>query len=185
MSEPQIPLPVKLIISILFNPEPECASPDVPPEVLTALTEQFGPLDLQTPVHPFTRTTYYQPEMGTPLLRTFLSFSNLVARDRLADIKLYTNQLEKTHSREDGTRRINVDPGLLTMENLILASGKNFTHRIYLRNGIFAEITLLFQNRNYIDLPWTYPDYAATDVKSFLRQVRARLAEDLKTDSRQ
>jgi len=152
-------------------------------EAISTLSQEFGPVDLLSPTMPFTQTTYYHREMGTPLLRCFLSFAALVPRDRLADIKLFTNGVEKQSCTPTGARLLNIDPGLLSLENLVLATGKNFSHRIYLRDGIFAEVTLLFQNRAFTTLPWTYPDYASPEVMAILLRMRGLLAEGLKNPS--
>lgn len=180
MSTPKTPPPSKLIVSILCRATPLGEEPAELAEAITALTKEFGPHDLLFPTMPFTHTEYYHREMGAPLLRCFLSFAALVARDRLADIKLFTNEVEKRFRSPEGSRVLNIDPGLLSLENLVLATGKNFSHRIYLRDGIFAEVTLLFQNRAFTTLPWTYPDYASPEVTVILLQMRALLAENLK-----
>ena len=78
-----------------------------------------------------------------------------------------------------GRRRVNLDPGYLLLERFVLASGKNFTHRIYIGQGIYADLTLMFQKGAFRTLPWTYPDYAARDMQSFLTQVRRKYAADL------
>jgi hypothetical protein len=67
---------------------------------------------------------------------------------------------------------VNLDPGLLTPENFILATGKNFSHRVYLGNGVFADLTLVYRNGGFHPLPWTYPDYASEEVRSLLRDLR-------------
>jgi hypothetical protein len=103
-----------------------------------------------------------------------------VDRDRLAEIKLFTNQVEKQFLDPQRGRRVNIDPGLLSLENLVLATGKNFTHRIYLQQGIFAEVTLIFQKGKFVTLPWTYPDYASEEITAILAQIRTQLGADLK-----
>jgi hypothetical protein len=102
-----------------------------------------------------------------------------VAFQQLVDIKPITNRVEKQFLDPQGGRRINIDPGLLSMENLVLATGKNFTHRIYLQKGIFAEVTLLFQKGKFVTLPWTYPDYASEETTAILSHIRTQLGTDL------
>jgi len=92
---------------------------------------------------------------------------------------LATNRLEGEYAK-DGRRRVNIDPGYLLLERLVLASGKNFSHRIYLDNGIYADLTLIYQHGGFQKLPWTYPDYADQPMLAFLQQVRRKYALDLK-----
>ena len=106
----------------------------------------------------FPYTTYYDNEMGRGIRRQTAGFLNLVAPESLPDIKLRTNEIETSLLR-DGKRQVNIDPGLLSPERFVLATGKNFTHRVYLRDGIYADLTLIYQKGAYRPLPWTYPDY--------------------------
>lgn len=180
MSEPKTPLPVKLVASLIFRAGPKQEDSPQFAAALTALEDEFGPADFHGPLMVFNHTDYYNEEMGASLLRRFVSFKKLVGRDRLAEIKLFTNSLEKKFLDQQGRRTINIDPGLLSPENLVLASGKNFTHRIYLQQGIFAEVTLLFQNKKFIGLPWTYPDYASAEMTAVLTKIRNLLLTDLR-----
>jgi hypothetical protein len=121
----------------------------------------------------FDHTDYYEPEMGAPLFRRVMAFCNLIEQDSLADIKLFTNDLEKRLSRQ-GRRRVNIDPGYLLAERFVLATGKNYTHRVYLRAGIYADLTLIYHEGRFQALDWTYPDYAGEAVIDFLKSVRDR-----------
>ena len=94
--------------------------------------------------------------------------------------KLFTNGLEETLARPDGSRRVNLDPGLLTQERFVLGTGKNFTHRVYLGEGIFADLTLVFQAGSWQTLPWTFPDYASPDMLEILTDIRLRYRRDLR-----
>jgi hypothetical protein len=96
-----------------------------------------------------------------PLLRTFALFRDPALPDRLAALKQDTNRIEERWRRDAGGRRVNIDPGYLSASQLVLASTKPFSHRIYLERGIWAEVTLLFKKGSFTSLPWTYPDYAA------------------------
>ena len=120
--------------------------------------------------------------MGAHLVRRMLAFKNLIRQNELPAIKLSTNRLEKEYS-ENGKRRVNLDPGYLLLERLVLASGKNFSHRIYLGEGIYADLTLIYQHGAFEKLPWTYPDYADQPMLAFLQQVRSKYAVDLKKRS--
>lgn len=180
MSEPQKPLPAKLLASIILRAEEKQEEKDLFNKVHDLLVQEFGPLDYQSPLLQFQHTAYYSSEMGEPLQRRFVTFQQLVDRDRLAEIKLFTNQVEKQFLDPQRGRRVNIDPGLLSLENLVLATGKNFTHRIYLQQGIFAEVTLIFQKGKFVTLPWTYPDYASEEITAILSQIRTQLGADLK-----
>jgi hypothetical protein len=168
MSIPQEPPQAKLIAGLLF------VDMEVRDHALEMLFSRFGPPDFLTEAQPFVYTTYYNREMGTSIQRQVCSFLHTVRAESLPDIKLFTNQLEAQLSL-GGKRRINIDPGFLSEERLILATGKNYTHRIYLRNGIYADLTLLFQNGAYEKLPWTYPDYQEPVLLHFLGALRKKL----------
>ena len=168
MSDLRQPRAVKLIAGLLFR------DLGVQRSVLEALSARFGPLDLLTEPVPFTYTSYYDREMGPGIYRQVGSFLDPVRPEALPDIKLFTNQLEAHYSR-DGRRQINIDPGLLSEERVVLATGKNFTHRIYLRDGIYADLTLIYQAGAYQTLPWTYPDYREPRLLHFFGALRRKL----------
>jgi hypothetical protein len=173
MSLPQAPKPAKLVIGLimkdraLFEP------------LSGELSAGFGSVDLVSSWMPFDYTTYYKPEMGTPLYRRLLTYKKLIQQDELPEIKLTTNRLEQSFA-QNGRRRVNIDPGYLLYERFVLASGKNFCHRIYIGSGIYADLTLIYQRGKYEKLPWTYPDYADEPMLAFLTQVRNKYAIDLK-----
>jgi hypothetical protein len=108
-----------------------------------------------------------------------LAFKNLIDQEQLPDIKHQTNAIESAFTRE-GRREVNIDPGYLLLERLVLATGKNFSHRIYLRRGIYADLTLVYRKERFASLPWTYPDYADARLQAFLLEVREKYALDLK-----
>lgn len=175
MSTPRAPNPAKLIIGLitknkaLFKP------------IGLALAAEFGPVDMLSGWMPFDYTTYYEPEMGAPLFRRLLTFKQLINQEALAEIKLATNRLEQSRST-DGRRRVNIDPGYLLHERFVLASGKNFSHRIYIGSGIFADLTLIYQRGGFVTLPWTYPDYADEPMLALLTRIRSKYTIDLKTN---
>ena len=175
MSRPREPRPAKLLVSCLT------AEPDrLWPEVLAALEDLFGPAELVYPALPFDHTAYYNDELGTPIVRRLAAFARPYPLDGLVAAKLATNALEDRLARADGSRRVNLDPGLVTCERLVLATGKNFTHRVYLAQGIFADLTLVFQGGSWQILPWTFPDYAAPEMLAILTDIRARCRRDLR-----
>lgn len=140
-----------------------------------ALREAYGEIDAQSEVYPFDFTDYYQEEMGKELQKQFISFAPLISMELLPQIKLFTNRLEEELGRREGDRlrrRVNIDPGYLTGAKLVLASTKDYAHRLYLGRGIFAEVTLLYRGGKFEHLDWTYPDYRTELAKGFFRRVR-------------
>lgn len=175
MSRPLPPQPAKLVIGMLLSERAMF------PEIAAELAARFSPPDLVSPWLPFGYTSYYEKEMGAPLWRRVLAFSGWFAQDGLAKIKLQTNALEQAHLAA-GRRRVNIDPGYLLLERFVLATGKNFSHRIYIGGGIYADLTLVFRHGAYQPLPWTYPDYADAPLSGFLQRVRRKVAADLAAD---
>ena len=108
-----------------------------------------------------------------------IAFKDLIKQDDLARIKIITNAIEEKFS-QDNSRKVNFDPGYMLGERFVLATGKNYTHRIYLGLKIYADLTLIYQKGAFQTLPWTYPDYAAPDMLLFLNQVRNKYLADLK-----
>jgi hypothetical protein len=157
--------PVKLICGVLFNRNSNLQQAD---EKLVSL---LGPIDFRSPVFDFVFTDYYGPEMGGNLLKLFYSFERLVMPDMLPDIKNATIAIEAEFAR-DGNRTVNLDPGYLEESKLVLASTKNFSHRIYLRDNIWAEVTMRFAHGKFIMHDWTYPDYSQELGIEFLSKAR-------------
>jgi hypothetical protein len=167
MSQTTAPLPVKPIISLILARE------DLGAAVLGRLTPYFGPPDLVGPWWPFTATDYYQKEMGPQLGRRLVAFLHLADPARLSDWKAFTNALEERFSL-GGRRLVNLDPGYVARERLVLATGKNYTHRLYLGQGIYGDLTLIYRRGNLQPLPWSYPDYARGPLPTLLGLVRQK-----------
>jgi Domain of unknown function (DUF4416) len=173
MSVPAEAQPGKLIIGLLVSQQ------SLIPAVVADLKMCYGPIDMISPWFRFDFTNYYHAEMGAPLHRRLMIFHDLVAQDQLADIKLQTNAVEARFLK-DARRQVNIDPGYLLYERFVLATGKNYSHRIYLGRRIYADLTLVFRKGAYQALPWTYPDYATEEMRTFLLGVRQKYAQDLK-----
>jgi hypothetical protein len=122
------------------------------------LERNFGDILHASPSIPWDYSSYYKDELGWPLFRQFIFFKNLIDPGILADVKLKTNEIEDALSSE-GKRRINLDPGYLTLSNIVLASTKNYAHRIYLGKGIYGEVTLIYKDGTYNPYLYTYRDY--------------------------
>ncbi|HOW56868.1 MAG TPA: DUF4416 family protein [Smithellaceae bacterium] len=175
MSKPTPAEPVKLIFSVFSD---DSAKID---ETISALAFYYGLPDFISAVMPFDYTDYYCPEMGAGLVRRFISMEKLIRPESLPDIKEVTNGIEDK-SAHAGKRSVNIDPGYLSKAHLILATGKGYSHRPYLRDGIYADLTLIYQNKKFCVLPWTYPDYASTAVQGMLEKIRTGYLQQLKAD---
>jgi hypothetical protein len=178
MWELKNPKPVKLIIGILAANETALAA------AVKAISESFGIIDLTSEVWPFTQTNYYKDELGPNALRQFVSIENLIDPGKLAQIKHDTNSLEQQLAdslKLPLPRPVNLDPGFIEPSKLILASTKNFSHRIYIGNKMFAEVTLMYEKGSWRHFEFTFPDYRQSCYQDFLTKVRTRLMEQLKT----
>jgi hypothetical protein len=172
MGEIREPQPVLPIAGFLF-------ASDFTADVFKEISSEIGDVILKSDRVPFTHTTYYSKEMGSGLTRQWCAFSKLVRPDILVKLKHKTDQIEKQYLSEKKGRKVNIDPGLLTLSSLILASTKNYSHRIYLDRGIYAEVTLLFKNHQFNPLEWTYPDYREKPALDFFAKARDILREKL------
>ncbi len=140
----------------------------------------WGPVALESPRFEFTETAYYEPTMGAGLKKCFWAFETLLDPARLPAIKRQTNdwEAEYTERAEHGEPRpLNLDPGYLTLAKLVLASTKDHAHRIYLAEGIFAEVTLFYRHGHWQPHEWTFPDYRRADYHQFFLQARTRLQQ--------
>jgi hypothetical protein len=173
--------PVKLFIGVLVS------NSKFIPEVEQRLVSAYGTIDHRSDVIPFDFTDYYEKEMGDLIDRVFFSFERLIEADQLPEIKRQTNQLEEELApllKTPSTvvkRPVNLDPGYIEQAKVILASTKNFYHRIYLGGGIFGEVTMHFRNNTYQFFPWTYPDYQSKDYQEFFLRVRQILRSQYRT----
>jgi hypothetical protein len=169
--------PVKLFIGILLSER------KLLPPVEARLIEAYGPVDHRSPVIPFDFTDYYEADMGDLIDRVFFSFERLIEADQLQEIKRQTNQLEDEMAPLLPTvkRPVNLDPGYIEQAKVVLASTKNFYHRIHLGGGIFGEVTMHFKNNTYQFFPWTYPDYQSRDYQEFFLKMRQIYRSQLRT----
>lgn len=158
----------KLIAGIMYLEEGEYN------RAVKGLKAEFGAVEAESEAFPFDFTEYYAREMGPGLRKRFLCFKEPVAGDRLMDTKAFTNALEARLSLK-GKRRVNIDPGYVTKDNLTMASTKERGHRIYLGNGIYAEVAIIFRKQKCETLPWTYPDYSTKLAGDFFLGVRQSL----------
>jgi len=177
MSRPHPPEKVMLMAS-LFSPDRSVIE-----RALDQLSERFGPVERISPELMFDRTRYYAREMGWPLYRRFVSFEQLISPETLVEVKLETNAVEDLY-RTEGNRQANIDPGYISAERLILATGKNYVHRVYLGKGIYADLTLVYMRGSFRPLQWTYRDYSAPDMIAYFNELRAAYMERLRETKR-
>ncbi len=172
MAEVKLPEPVRFITGILAADQQAL---ELAREWILGV---WGEADIESAVLPFEYSGYYRDEMGAGILRQFLGFTESFNREKLVERKLEANKLEQELSvtlNNGLPRPVNIDPGYLAPEKLVLASCKNFAHRIYIADGVFAEVTLLYKGGKFVSLPWTFPDYASGDYFPFLYAVRRKL----------
>jgi hypothetical protein len=136
------------------------------------LEEAFGRIDTRSELINFDFTDYYEPEMGKNLLREWVSFEGPFSQPEIVRAKLKAVGMERDLANAEGKRRVNLDPGFVSGAKLVLASTKNFSHRIYLWGGIFAEVTLIFEHGSFIPLRWSYPDYRTDAAIKYFERTR-------------
>ena len=171
------PDPVKLIIGILgCNANALAGAVDM-------IKAKFGSCDLESPTWPFGHTEYYAKETGREILKKFITVEKLIAPDKLAAIKHKTNKMEaKLAGLLDGglSRPVNLDPGYIEPSKLVLASTKNFSHRIYIGEKIWAEVTLIYSKGQWTSFEYTFPDHKEPRYHDFFSQVRNKLVQQLR-----
>jgi hypothetical protein len=176
MAEAESFTPVKLVCGLIFS------SGGIFDLAKEHLVLDHGPIDDESEDFDFDLTDYYRRQMGSPLFRRFLSFEILIDPERLSGIKLRTNELEDSIRRRLGeTRRVvNIDPGILRASALIMATAKDFSHRIPLREGIYGHLEILFGRDRIRTLEWTYPDFKADRYHGWLLNVRRKYLRQLR-----
>lgn len=170
------PLPAALFLAVLYAPK---FSDE---EILALTQEDFGDLWLHHHAFPFDFSDYYREEMGPNLRKVFLVLNVLIDPAALPEWKLKAIALEKKYSIA-GKRQINFDPGYLELPKLVLATTKNFAHRIYLGQGIYADVQLYMKDGKFRSNPWTYPDYKHPEHLAFFAQARQKYYEKIKNEA--
>ena len=179
MAEARPFAPVKIVCGLISGRE------DFFREAEERLQTLYGPVDARSPAFDFDLTDYYQKQMGQHLKRLFLGFERLTDPASLSEIKLRTNELEdeiRARAGED-FRVINIDPGILTSSALIMATAKDFSHRIPLQRGVYGHLELLFTKKSAKPLDWTYPDFRRDGYQVFFLEIRSRYLEQLRRRS--
>jgi hypothetical protein len=165
--------PVKLIMGFIFKDQ------NLLNNAKNILEKQFGKIDFESETVPFRHTDYYEKEFAKDLNRKFISFKRLIRPQELPKIKIVTNSIEQRIS-SGLNRKINIDPGYIDLSKLVLASTKDYKHRIYLNKGIYAEITLFYQNKSFRCWDWTYPDYKTKEHITIFNNIRDDYAKEIK-----
>ncbi|MEE8577037.1 MAG: DUF4416 family protein [candidate division Zixibacteria bacterium] len=169
MARIEQPPPGRLICSIAYS------HIDALADSLTRMEHQFGPVQFETIDIPYSGEARHIEEMGDNLSRRFFSFEKLVSRDKLADMKLLCRKIEAGFAdRVDDFifRTVNVDPGIMTPENVVMASSRGFNYRIYITRGVFAQVELIHSKSQFVRLPWTNPDFCHDEALDFFGRVR-------------
>lgn len=158
---------VKLIMGLLFSDE------DYLEKALDILEQKYGRIDIQSTRFHFDITDYYEEEMGGPIFRLFITFDRLIQPDDIAEIKVETNEIESQMIKDQG-RKVNLDPGYMDYDKIVLASAKYNGQKIYLNQGIWADLTLYYKDNAYHPYPWSFPDFKNGLYDDFFLKVRAR-----------
>ena len=174
MGTASVPHKVQLFFALLYSDR-------IPVEcVLDALDREYGERDRACGPVAFSWTGYYRSEMGTALRKMYFNYRECIDRDRLPAIKIHTNALEKRFSDSTGNRLVNIDPGYVARDKVVLATTKDFYHRLYLADGIYGEVTLHYRRGRFRYFSWTYPDFRDPQVMQFLEKIRAPLVRAIR-----
>lgn len=160
------PQKAKFVCGMLFNDYCKLDKASV------LLEKEFGPIEVTSFATPFEVTDYYSKEIGVGIRRLFIAFRDLVEQDLLSQAKVLCQLIELKLANHK-KRSVNIDPGIVTAERLVLATSKNFTHRIYIGKGVHADLTLIFQGKSFVPLPWTFADYSNKEAIQFWNLVRS------------
>ncbi|MHC4712536.1 MAG: DUF4416 family protein [Planctomycetota bacterium] len=182
MGRPREREPVQLIAGLIVNPAEGFE------RVRAALEAAWGTIELESDIWPFDYTDYYAREMGEELLRRFYAFRDLRPIDGLHRLKLESNEIELALSADSAAgvaRPVNIDPGYISLGKLVLFSTKNYSHRIYIGDGIFAEITLEWRKGAFVHKDWTYPDYRTAEYNEFFTRARSACQRALRSAQRE
>lgn len=176
MAKPAIHKPVPFFVGILISDEALWN------DVHSALTSHLGEIDFVSEKIDFEKfTDYYEPEMGENLVRFWAAFKKLRSPKELVEMKWICTEIEEKFA-SDGHRKVNIDPGYLTEAKIILASFKNFSHRIYLSRSVFADMQSMFVGGQYVPMRWTFADYKSDIAQDFFQKLRVKYREWLKAE---
>ncbi len=178
VAESKKPLPVELVAGLIVNPAEGFE------KALSTLEAAWGTVDMHSPVWPFDFTDYYRDEMGEGLLRQFVAFEKLRPLEGLHQVKVESIEMEARLGADSSAgvaRPVNIDPGYICHGKLVLFSTKDFSHRIWVGGGIFAEVTLEWHSGGFVPLAHTFPDYRTEKYRAFFDEARSRYVRKLHT----
>ncbi|MBN2411396.1 DUF4416 family protein [candidate division KSB1 bacterium] len=170
---PTDPTPVKLFCGILYSDN------ELLQKAVWLLKERYGDIDYKSKMFPFDMTSYYETEMGSPIYRVFYSFTRLINPKLLAQIKIECNRIEDDLAH-DNQRKVNLDPGYMDYDKVVLASAKYKGHKIYLDFGIYADPTLRYEKGHYTPGEWCFPDFKTGLYEKDFMEIRAKYKDQLK-----
>ena len=170
---PQDPGLVKLFVAVIFSNK-KCLA-----RAFQYLEEKYGNMDYQSPQFDFSMTDYYQPEMGGPIYRIFVSFEALIRPDEIVHIKIETNEIEESLAIRK-KRKVNLDPGYMDYDKVVLASAKYNGQKIYLDRGIWADLTLHYEKGRFDPYPWSFPDFKTGMYNDVFLEIRQRFKKQRK-----
>lgn len=174
MSHPKTPSPQLYFVAITGK------NLELWEKVLNILKKDLGNIILQSKIFDFSSfTSYYAKEMGENLKKGFYFFENLKPPEYLIELKHKCYKIEREFADSSGNRTVNLDPGYVGLSKIVLSTFKDYAHRIYLDKGVFAEVTLIYRNKTFTELPWTYPDYKQPEIIEIFNKARAWYKEHL------
>lgn len=171
------PEPVRFFVAVLAADAARLAT------ARETLAREWGAPDLDSGSLPFRYTDYYEKEAGPEILRAFFGFPGGFDPGELSARKRRANELETELAQACGAglpRPVNLDPGYLAPDKLVLASAKNFSHRLYLGGGVYGEVTLMYRHERFESFEWSFPDYASGDYDPFFLALRKKLMTERK-----
>jgi len=173
--KPKEPDPVKLFVGILYS------DTAILTKALEMLQERYGEIDYRSPSFEFDITDYYVPEMGKPIYRLFVSFERFINPKEIARIKVETNTVEDRLA-VGGKRKVNLDPGYMDYDKVVLASAKYNGQKIYLDHGIWADLTLHYEKKTFHPYPWSFPDFKQGMYDEVFLEIRKRYRKQRRDD---
>jgi len=171
--KPEEAKPVKYFVGALFSSE------ELLKKSLENLEQKFSKIDLSSEDFPFNVTTYYNSEMGSPIFRRICSFSNLISPSYLADAKLISNSIEDRY-RINNKRKVNLDIGYMDYDKVVLASAKYGIHKIYIGEGIYADMALHYEKGKFSPYPWAFIDFKLPLYYDLFLKIRGIYKAQLK-----